>query len=501
MTNNEGQHVFISYVREDKECVDRLCEMLKAAQIPFWRDLKNLEPGDDWKIKIKEAIRNNSLVFLACFSDNSRNRPRNNMNEELHLAVEEFRRMPPGETWIIPIRFDDGSVPDWGIGANRSLNDINRVDLFGDSYPEQAVALTNKINRLMGANENAATTLAFVEESRSQERPELLRRLTKEMIVNPAKQIELDDLIAGEVRSALETLNDDPRYGSQVRSGTNEDQIRNFVQLASETWEAVRPFCYSLAIAARWGTADSLSPWTAGIKNIVSAASKHHDGYESINNVRHIAAVAVIAVAALASTAYSRWDNFKTLLAGPRVPENYHVGSTIGVLDATGYWKPFDTSASLPSIFSRAETSGDDPVELFNQYNNRQLGKLHTPIPDWLHSVMKPIFEWTEEEHTQNYHLSELMLGVVGQDVSTQDALNQGHNAQYARSNWFGRSTWALRHASQSPVDQLRSKLEREGASGALLQAGLFGGDLPRALSAIDKYNEDYREYARRISW
>ncbi|WP_346059169.1 toll/interleukin-1 receptor domain-containing protein, partial [Glutamicibacter bergerei] len=107
MTTDEGQHVFISYVREDKERVDRLCEMLKAAQIPFWRDLKNLEPGDDWKLKIKEAIRKNSLVFLACFSDNSRNRPRNNMNEELHLAVEEFRKMPPGETWIIPIRFDD----------------------------------------------------------------------------------------------------------------------------------------------------------------------------------------------------------------------------------------------------------------------------------------------------------------------------------------------------------------------------------------------------------
>lgn len=30
MTTDEGQHVFISYVREDKERVDRLCEMLKG---------------------------------------------------------------------------------------------------------------------------------------------------------------------------------------------------------------------------------------------------------------------------------------------------------------------------------------------------------------------------------------------------------------------------------------------------------------------------------------
>ncbi|MGO2482381.1 toll/interleukin-1 receptor domain-containing protein [Glutamicibacter sp. 363] len=497
MTTDEGQHVFISYVREDKERVDRLCEMLKAAQIPFWRDLKNLEPGDDWKLKIKEAIRKNSLVFLACFSDNSRNRPRNNMNEELHLAVEEFRKMPPGETWIIPIRFDDGSVPDWEISSNRSLNDINRVDLFGNSYPEQAVALTNKINKLMGANDNAATTRAFVEESQSQERPELLRILTKEMIVNPAKQIELDDLITQEVRSALEILNDKGRHSSQVGSGTNEDQIRNLVKLANEDWEAVRPFCYSLAVAARWGTRDSLSPWVAGIKSIVSAAHKHHDGYEAINNIRHIAAVAVLAVAALACSAHSKWENFKILLADPSVPENYHVGSSIGVLDATGYWKPFDTSSLLPTIFMYAETTGDDPIEILRKYDDRKIGKLYTPIPDWLHSVMKPIFKWSEEEHTQNYHRSEIMLGVVGQDIAIQDALMNGHNLEYARSNWFGRCTWVLRHASKSPIEQMKSELLRDGSSWAPLQAGLFGGNMDRASKAIDSYNNDYHQLSR----
>lgn len=501
MTIDEGQHVFISYVREDTEHVDRLCEMLKAAHIPFWRDLKDLKPGDDWRRKIKEAIRNNSLVFLACFSENSRSRRKNNMNEELNLAVEEFRKMSPGETWIIPIRFDDGDVPDWDIGSNRSIRDINRVDLFGESYPEQAVSLTSQISKLMGSIDNAATTRAFVEETQAQERPMVLQQLTKEMIVNPAKQIELDDLIRQEVRSALNILNDENRYGSQLLSGTNEDQVRNLVQLANENWNAVRPFCYSLAIAARWGTSNSLSPWVAGIKNIVSAASKHHDGYESINNIRHIAAVAVLAVAALASSAHSKWDNFRILVSDPSVPENYNVGNTIGVLDATGYWKPFDTTAVLASVFSRTETSGEDPIEIFNQYNNGRLGKLHTPIPDWLHSVMRPVFEWSEEEHTQNYHLSELMLGVVGQDVTTQDALLHGYNAEYARSNWIGRSAWALRHASQSPVEQLRVKLERDGASGELLQAGLFGGDMSRALSAIDKYNNDYEAYRRRINW
>jgi TIR domain len=38
-------HVFISYVREDRDRVDQLEAALKAQGIPVWRDTNDLWPG------------------------------------------------------------------------------------------------------------------------------------------------------------------------------------------------------------------------------------------------------------------------------------------------------------------------------------------------------------------------------------------------------------------------------------------------------------------------
>ena len=68
----DGKHAFISYVRKDKEKVDKLCRHLENAGIPYWRDRKDLAPGDKWKDKIRDAIASGSIAFLACFSEQSR---------------------------------------------------------------------------------------------------------------------------------------------------------------------------------------------------------------------------------------------------------------------------------------------------------------------------------------------------------------------------------------------------------------------------------------------
>jgi len=66
-----GSHAFISYVREDSRQVDRLQAILQAAGIPVWRDTADLWPGEDWRARIRSAINDNALVFLACFSATS----------------------------------------------------------------------------------------------------------------------------------------------------------------------------------------------------------------------------------------------------------------------------------------------------------------------------------------------------------------------------------------------------------------------------------------------
>lgn len=87
-------HAFISYVREDSAAVDKLQAAIEAAGIPVWRDTASLWPGEDWRAKIRSAITEDALVFIACFSSHSAARPKSYQNEELLLAIAQLRFTP-----------------------------------------------------------------------------------------------------------------------------------------------------------------------------------------------------------------------------------------------------------------------------------------------------------------------------------------------------------------------------------------------------------------------
>jgi hypothetical protein len=124
-------HAFISYIREDAEQVDRLQQMLEAAGVRVWRDTAELWPGQDWRIEIANAITNGSLAFIACFSENSSRRETYFQNEEIVLAAEQMRLRQPGRSRLIPVRFAECGVPSFPLGAGRTLDSLQRVDLFG----------------------------------------------------------------------------------------------------------------------------------------------------------------------------------------------------------------------------------------------------------------------------------------------------------------------------------------------------------------------------------
>src|SRR3954470_23258817 len=102
----EDDHAFISYVREDSDRVDRIQRMLEAAGVRVWRDTARLWPGEDWRARIRDAIANNSLSFIACFSHASEARDISVQNEELYLAADQLRLRRPDNPWLIPVRFD-----------------------------------------------------------------------------------------------------------------------------------------------------------------------------------------------------------------------------------------------------------------------------------------------------------------------------------------------------------------------------------------------------------
>lgn len=122
-------HVFVSYIRENAEQVDRLTSRLREAGIEVWIDREQILPGYRWQTAIREAIETGSF-FIACFSHEYETRDRNYMNEELAIAVEELRKRSIRTSWFIPVRLSECDVPPVPIGGGQTLRELQWVDLY-----------------------------------------------------------------------------------------------------------------------------------------------------------------------------------------------------------------------------------------------------------------------------------------------------------------------------------------------------------------------------------
>lgn len=497
MNAPSAKHVFISYVKENAAEVDALCRALEASHIPYWRDRKDLGPGDSWKAKIREAISTGSLVFLACFSNESRVRTKSYMNEELTLAVEEVRQRAPGATWLIPVRFDDGPVPEWELGGGRTLNDINYADLFGDRYLVEMLGLITTINGLLGAPApDAATTLAAVEMASAHDRVALVRRMTKEMVVDPARRIELDDLVKQETRRVLAALREDTATAMELPDGSDEDRVEFLVERALRYWTLTEPLCTSIQVAARWADTASLAPWSAAARAIADAGLQMDSGTTSLLGLRTLPALFLTATAAVASAAQGRWDALNLLIADVTVTTQYARNSPL--LQEVNPWSAFQYVDWLPDILIRVDRESISAREAFR--TRAQHPRLYTPISDWLLRLLTPVLEdqFTDErELIHAFERAEVLLGVISQDLSNQAA--QVGQRDDGGSRWYGRATWSGRTAQSNLLETMQQEFISQGSSWPPLARGLFGCNEDRATMAFDSYRENFIEVSRRF--
>jgi nucleoside phosphorylase len=153
--HRQAGHVFISYVREDSHHIDQLQQAMEATGIPVWRDTSALWPGEDWRAKIRQAITDDALVFVACYSHASLRQRRSYQNEELVLAIEQLRQRRPDDSWLIPVRLDECEIPDLDLGGGRTIASIQRADLFGERYGEELAKLIAAVSRILGRKPGA----------------------------------------------------------------------------------------------------------------------------------------------------------------------------------------------------------------------------------------------------------------------------------------------------------------------------------------------------------
>lgn len=122
-------HVFISYVRENSDMVDRLASELRSVGVEVWLDREKIKPGVRWRDAIKDAIRNGAY-FIACFSKEYYAQDITYGNEELTIAIDQIRKMPTDRTWFIPILFNDARISSRRISDVEDLSDIQAVRLY-----------------------------------------------------------------------------------------------------------------------------------------------------------------------------------------------------------------------------------------------------------------------------------------------------------------------------------------------------------------------------------
>jgi hypothetical protein len=125
----EGElaHVFISYVHQNRDVVDRLAKELRNSCVSVWLDRNDIEPGARWRAAIKNAIQNGQF-FMACFSREYNERERTHMNEEITIAIDELRLRPSETMWFIPVLINETRIPSKSISSTEDLSDINAVN-------------------------------------------------------------------------------------------------------------------------------------------------------------------------------------------------------------------------------------------------------------------------------------------------------------------------------------------------------------------------------------
>jgi hypothetical protein len=142
-------HAFISSDPGDELQAGQLQHSLETTGIPVWRDTHSLSPGQDRPTAIRQAITAGTLAFIACFSRASISRNRSHQRHQLGLAIEELRLRDPARSWLIPVRFDNCTIPDLDIGAGRTLASIHPIDLFGRQSEENLARLVTAIQAIL----------------------------------------------------------------------------------------------------------------------------------------------------------------------------------------------------------------------------------------------------------------------------------------------------------------------------------------------------------------
>jgi hypothetical protein len=102
--------VFLCHSSGDKEVVRQINDrLLRLGGVDPWLDEKKLIPGQDWDLKIRQAVRS-AHVVLVCLSTRSVSKE-GYVQREIRQSLDMADEKPDGTIFIIPLRLEECEVP------------------------------------------------------------------------------------------------------------------------------------------------------------------------------------------------------------------------------------------------------------------------------------------------------------------------------------------------------------------------------------------------------
>lgn len=473
MVSSGGGHAFISYVREDAEHVDAIERVLAAAGVLVWRDTENLWPGEDWKTKIREAITNDALAFIACFSSRSVAKQRSYQNEELLLAVEQFRQRQPNQPWLIPVRLDQCEMPAFDLGAGRTLDSLQRVDVFGEGREVGLSRLVATVLRILASQASADVGSVIAETSVA---------FLKTSLLDPTKQIAVEDFVMGRANTVTERLTDEAEFPKTFPDSTDWiEVIRQGVATCSRYWQTLAPLVDALVVGSAWGLAEHQRIWTLAVERVVNTAPAR-SGNTFLLALRHFPVLPLLYASGMAALHRGNFGALRAVAVDARFREQY---GTLPLIGAAHVWRPFENGEVLANAVALDASGENLTAETIEALRTGRRGKLHTPVSDYLFQRLRkhllPVIA-DDQDYVETFDRLEMLLAAMAIDLQAQTGPED--NA-YPDGPWYGAYTWRSRYARPSPETKLQAEVEAQGADWPPVRAGLFGGDVARALEAM----------------
>jgi hypothetical protein len=119
--STQKANIFLIHAHSDRETVYKLYQRMLRDGLNAWLDTERLQPGQDWRNEIRNAILKCDVV-VVCLSSGF-DKQQGYRHEELKLALEKANFLPNDEVFIIPVRLEKCDMPG-------SLRHLHRVDLF-----------------------------------------------------------------------------------------------------------------------------------------------------------------------------------------------------------------------------------------------------------------------------------------------------------------------------------------------------------------------------------